>query len=83
MHETKLLRLQKSTNEIAWGIAVELGSTGPGLTSTSPEEQKRIRIRVRQMALIGVKGQYFHFLEKKRSRFQRDILSRKYARICI
>ena len=29
----RLLQLQKSTNESAWG------HTGPGLTSTSPEEQ--------------------------------------------
>jgi hypothetical protein len=31
----RLLRLQKSTNESTWGIGVELGATGPGLTSTS------------------------------------------------
>ena len=36
----RLLRLQKSTNERAWGMGVELGTAGPGLTSTSPEEQK-------------------------------------------
>ena len=42
----RLLRLQKSTNEIAWGIGVELCTVGPGLTSTSPEEQRRSRIRV-------------------------------------
>ena len=35
----RLLRLQKSTNEIAWG------HTGPGLTSISPEEQSRMRVR--------------------------------------
>ena len=29
-----LLRLQKSTNEITWGMGVELGAAGPGLTST-------------------------------------------------
>ena len=46
----RLLRLQKSTNESAWGIDVVLGTTGPGLTSTSPEEQRRIRIRVRLKA---------------------------------
>ena len=34
-------RLQKSTNESAWG------HTGPGLTSTSPEEQRRSRIRLK------------------------------------
>ena len=42
----KLLRLQKSTNDSAWGIGVELGATGPGLTPISPEEQRRTRIRV-------------------------------------
>ena len=42
----RLLRLQKSTNESAWGMEVELGTAGPGLTSTSPEEQSRSRIRV-------------------------------------
>ena len=41
----KLFRLQKSTNESAWG------HTGPGLSSTSPEEQRRIRIRVRLKAI--------------------------------
>ena len=40
------LRLQKSTNESAWGMGVMLGAAGPGLTSTSPEEQRRSRIRV-------------------------------------
>ena len=35
----RLLRLQKSTNESTWGIGVELGTAGPGLTSTSPEEE--------------------------------------------
>jgi hypothetical protein len=42
----RLLQLQKSTNESAWGIGVVLGATGPGLTSTSPEEQRRSRTRV-------------------------------------
>ena len=46
----RLLRLQKSTNESAWGMGVVLGATGPGLTSTSPEEQRR-RIRVRLKAI--------------------------------
>ena len=36
----RLLQLQKSTNDSAWGIGVELGAAGPGLTSTSPEEQR-------------------------------------------
>jgi hypothetical protein len=40
----RLLRLQKPTNESAWGIGVELGTAGPGLTSTSPEEQSRNRL---------------------------------------
>ena len=44
-------RLQKSTNEITWGVGVELGTAGPGLTSTSPEEQRRSRIRVRLKAI--------------------------------
>jgi hypothetical protein len=39
MHETKALRLQKSTNESTWGVGVELGTAGTGLTSTSPEEK--------------------------------------------
>ena len=38
------LRLQKSTNKSAWGMGEELGTAGPGLTSTSPEEQSRIRV---------------------------------------
>ena len=42
----KLLRFQKSTNESTWGIGVELGSAGPGLTSTSPDEQRTSRIMV-------------------------------------
>jgi hypothetical protein len=37
----RLLWLQKSTNESTWGVGVELGTAGPGLTSTSPEEQRR------------------------------------------
>ena len=47
----RLLRLQKSINESAWGMGVELGAAGPGLTSTSPEEQRRSRIRVRLKAI--------------------------------
>ena len=44
----RLLRLQKSTNDSAWGMGVELGTAGPGLTSTSPEEQRsRIRVRLK------------------------------------
>jgi hypothetical protein len=46
----RLLRLQTSTNESAWELGLELGTAGPGLTSTSPEEQRRSRIRVRQKA---------------------------------
>ena len=42
----RLLRLQKSTNEIAWGMGVELGAAGPGFTSTSPEEPRRSGIRL-------------------------------------
>jgi hypothetical protein len=47
----RLLRLQKSTNESAWGMGVELGTAGPGFTSTSPEEQRRSRMRVRLKAI--------------------------------
>ena len=32
-------------------MGVELGTAGPGLTSTSPEEQRRSRIRVRLKAI--------------------------------
>ena len=41
----RLLLLQKSTNESAWGHTV------PGLTSTSSEEQRRIRMRVKLKAI--------------------------------
>ena len=37
----RLLRLQKSTIESTWGVGVELGTAGPGLTSTSPEEEEK------------------------------------------
>ena len=47
----RLLRLKKSTNDSAWGIGEKMGATGPGLTSTSPEEQRRSRIRVRLKAI--------------------------------
>ena len=40
----RFLRLQKSTNESAWGVGVVLGAAGPGLPSTSPEEQRRSRV---------------------------------------
>ena len=50
----RLLRLQKSTNESAWGMGVELGTAGPGLTSTLPGEQRRSRIRVWLKAKITV-----------------------------
>ena len=53
----RLLRLQKSSKESAWGIGVELGTAGPGFTSTSPEEQRRSRIRARLKAMsIGRQG---------------------------
>ena len=48
----RLLQLQMSAKESAWGIGVELDTAGPGLTSTSPEEQRRSRIRVRLKAKI-------------------------------
>jgi hypothetical protein len=41
----RLFGLQKSTNEIAWGHA------GPRFTSTSLEEQRRSRMRVRLKAI--------------------------------
>jgi hypothetical protein len=47
----RLLRLQKSTNDSACWIGAELGASGPGFTSTSPEEQRRSRIRVRLKAI--------------------------------
>jgi hypothetical protein len=47
----RLFPLQKSTNDSAWRIGGDLGATGPGLTSTSPEEPKRSRIRVRLKAI--------------------------------
>ena len=63
----RLFRLQKSTNESAWGMGVELGTARPGLTSTSPEEQKRSRIRlmaIRTDRLVRwgkrIKGADFH-----------------------
>ena len=47
----RILQLQKSTNESAWGLGVMLGAAGPGLTSISPEKQMRSRIRVRLKAI--------------------------------
>jgi hypothetical protein len=47
----RFLRLQKSTNESAWGMRVVLVVAVPGLTSTSPEEQRRSRIRLRLKAI--------------------------------
>ena len=38
----RLFQLQKSTKESAWGIGVELGTAGPGFTSTSAEEQTKV-----------------------------------------
>ena len=49
--KSRLLRLQKSTNESTSGVGLELGTAGPGLTSTSPEEQRRSRIRARLKAI--------------------------------
>ena len=46
----RLLRLQKSSKESTRRKGVELGTAGPGFTSTSPEE-KRSRIRVRLKAM--------------------------------
>ena len=60
----RLLRLQKSTNDSAWGIELILGATGPGLTSTSPEEQRRRRIRVRLKAI-----RTGHLVHSEQSRF--------------
>jgi hypothetical protein len=39
----RLLRLRKLTNESAWGMGMVLRAAGPGLTSTSPEDDKAIR----------------------------------------
>ena len=51
------LKSKLSPNESAWGMGVEIGAAGPGLTSTSPEEQRRSRIRVRLKAMrIGLLG---------------------------
>ena len=47
----RLLQLQKSTHERAWRMGVELGTARSGLASTSPEEQRRRRIRVRLKAI--------------------------------
>ena len=47
----RLLLLPKSTNERSWGMGMVQGAAGPGLTSTSPEEQRRSRIRVRLKAI--------------------------------
>ena len=63
----RLLQLQKSTNESAWGMEVELNTAGPGLTSTSPEEQ-RSRIRVRLKAIRNWSSSAF-VTESKWSRF--------------
>jgi hypothetical protein len=43
----RLLQLQKSTNESTWGMGVVLGTAGPGLTSTSPDDQSRISVRLK------------------------------------
>jgi hypothetical protein len=56
----RLFWLQKSTNESAWGL------TGPGLTSTSPEEQRRSRIMVRLKAIRT--GRLVHSEQSKRCR---------------
>ena len=47
----RLLRLQKSSKESAWGVGVEPGTEGPGFTSTSPAEQRRISMRVQLKAI--------------------------------
>ena len=46
----RLLRLQKSTNERNWWMGVEVDTAVPGLSYTSPEEQRGSRIRVRLKA---------------------------------
>ena len=45
----RLLRLEESTNENAWGMRAVLGAAG--LTFTSPEEQRRSSIMVRVKAI--------------------------------
>ena len=57
MHETK------STNESAWGMGVELGAAGPGIISTSPEEQRRSRMKVRLKAIKT--GRLVHWGKRK------------------
>jgi hypothetical protein len=63
----RLLRLQKSINESTWGMRVELGAAGPGLTSTSPEEQRRGWIRVRAKGYKNLSSAFG--TESERSRF--------------
>ena len=65
--KSRLLRLQKSAKESAWGMGVELVTAGPGVTSTSPEEQRRRRIRVWLKAIRP--GRLVHLEQSKRSRF--------------
>ena len=64
----RLLRLQKSSKESAWGIGVELGTAGPGFTSTTPEEQRRSRIREQIKAMRNWTSRTSG-TESKRSRF--------------
>ena len=49
------------------GVGVELGTAGSGLTSTSPEEQRRSRIRVRLKAIRT--GRLVRSEQSKKSRF--------------
>ena len=59
---------RRQANESAWGMGVELGTAGPGLISTSPEEQRRSRIRVWLKAIRT--GCLILSEQSKRSRFR-------------
>ena len=51
MHETKAITVTEVIKREHLGIGVELGTAGPVLTFTSPEEQMRNRIRVHLKAM--------------------------------
>ena len=51
MHETKAITVTEVIKRELLGIGVELGAAGPGITSTSPKEQRRSRIRERLKAM--------------------------------
>ena len=55
---------------------MELGTAGPGLTSTSPEEQRRSRIRVRLEAMII--GRLEHLEQRVKGGFWGDKIASRY-----